>query len=104
MRRVPTTHQHTCPPARSCAPGNTDRTVGWAAFSFPSPRSFPSGSSGRGRIVRRLLAIPTAELAKPVCAKHRLRHSEPGGKLATRCRKGLRKRGLAVLIVALFSL
>ena len=45
------------------------RTVGWAIFSFPSPRPSPSG---RGRIIRRLLAIPATELAKPVCAKHRL--------------------------------
>src|SRR5438552_17405542 len=40
--------------------------------------------SARGRIVRRLLAIPATELAKPLCAKHRLRHPASGGKLATR--------------------
>src|SRR6266542_1710069 len=44
----------------------THGTVGWAAFSFPSPRPSPQG---RGRIVRRLSAMPAMECAKPVCAK-----------------------------------
>src|SRR5438552_19058834 len=38
-------------------------TVGWATFSFPSPRPSPLG---RGRILRRLRALPATEFVDPL--------------------------------------
>src|SRR6266496_1634768 len=63
----------------------THRTAGWAAFCSPSPRPSPLG---RGRIVRRLSAIPVTEFAKPVCAKHKA-----GGCCSLSPRERVRVRG-----------
>src|SRR5580765_4087559 len=65
--------QRTTIPFRPCGtqpcPRQITWTLGWPRFGSRSPRHSPSG---RGRIVRRLLAKPTTELAKTVCAKNRL--------------------------------
>src|SRR5205809_4995843 len=43
--------------------GFTHETAGWATISFPSPRPSPLG---RGRILRRLRALPATEFVDPL--------------------------------------
>jgi hypothetical protein len=48
---------------------SSDRWMGYILFPLTPAPPRPS-PLGRGRIVRRLSAIPATEFAKPVCAKH----------------------------------
>src|SRR5206468_4207956 len=64
---------------------DTPGPVGWATFTFPSPRPSPLG---RGRIVRWLWAIPAADFAKPVWAQF-----AAGGGCSLSPRERVRVRG-----------
>jgi hypothetical protein len=76
------------PPGDEGASGALRARFARPTLPFPSPRPSPLG---RGRMVRRLWAMPATEFAKPVCVKR-----VPRGGCSLSPRERVRVRGIGL--------